>query len=890
MTGRRARRTHGSVAAIAVALVLIAPACRTPAAPPSVAARFATADSLMQAGRPDAAARLFRSLGDSLAAAGDTGEVWRARVWWADAQRRLGHSDSAASGFDAAEHLAGRDPGRMGWTTILRAQLVDTRGDLTGALALANRALTLARTSADRRLEAACYHEMARVHSLSGRYRDAYRENSAALRIYRAIGPPYSTALELNELVIDYRHLGRFTDALAASNESIRIHRSIGRTDAAFWVLGNTANVWRELGDPARALGVLSQAMKDLESASDLRPKGLGLQGMADLYIDQQMWARAEPYARQALALNRKAGLPYSETGNLIALGKIELAVGRTDSAGVFLRQALAIAGSIGYRREGVAVRALLTRFALGHGDRPGALRWSADAVALADSLGDPEARVEAREARGLALEPDRPRDAARIYLDAIDLLESWRGRLATGDLQWGVTQPWGGVYEGAIRSLFAVGDAAGAWQVAERARARLLLQLVTDREAGAAPQDAHARLLQELRDQYEILNGEGGAERAQADSAIDRIALSLDSMERNARQRDPAAGVRYLAAPDLARVRRDLLAGGRRMLVYFWGDSAVYGWAVSAASLRGVRLGRTDSLASIVRFFNGMLQQSSADSDWMPAARNVYARLVAPLLTAPGARVVVVADGPLTRIPFGALIPAESNQPWSATTEITYGPSAMVLTTLARLPHPVAWNRAILAVGDPTPRGSEPEADLPYAAAEARALGKMFPPGAGDVLVGGDATEARWISRDPSQYRYLHFASHAIADDRNPDRSRIVLADRDLDLPSIERLRLHSELVALSGCETALGKRVRGEGVIGLPYAFLAAGAHAVVVSLWRVDDRSTSEFMTDFYGRLRSGLSPAEALQATRQAWLRRAGDESHPERWAAFVLVGE
>ena len=885
MTPARTRNSRVAAGALILALT----ACRAAVDPRATSDVFAAADSLLQGGRAAPAAVAYRALMDSLGAAGDSAQLWKAALWWADAERRLGHRDSAAAGFDAAARLAQHDSARLGWVALQRANLLDNQGTLPPAMDQANQALSLALASHDERLQASAYHELARIHSISGHYRDAYQENSAALRIFRRIGPRQAVALELNELVIDYRHLGRFTDALAASDESIAIYRAIGRTDAMFWVLGNTANVWRELGEPARALAVLTEANRELDQVSDLRPKALGLQALADLYLDQHMWSFADGYSRRALAINRRAHLPYSETSNLIALARITLAGSGWDSSDVYLREALGLADSIGYRREGVTIRTLLARLATRRRQPAAALRWSAGALALADSLGDPDARVEAREARGAALESVRPRDAANTYLDAIDLLESWRGRVATGDLQWGVTQPWGGVYEGAIRTLLGLGEPAAAWQVAERARARLLLQLITGRDAASTADDPHARLVQRLRDEYEIVNGDDPDERRHADSAIDRIGLALDSMETQARRRDPAAGMRYAPAPDLSQVRRDLLGDGRGMLVYFWGDRAVYGWFVSADGIRAARLGRADSLSAIVRFLNGILQQPSTDTAWVPAARNVYRRLVAPLLPGRASQLIVIADGPLTRTPFEALVPEGDGRPWGATTEITYGPSAMVLTALAVAGRTGAWRRTLLAVGDPAGRAVGNAGDLPFAATEARTVGGMFPPGSSDVLIGAKATQESWMDRDPSRYRYLHFASHAIADDRNPQRSRIVLADRDLDVPAIEQLHLHADLVSLSGCETALGKNVRGEGVIGLPYAFLAAGARAVLVSLWRVDDRVAATFMTDFYRRLESGMSAADALRATRTSWLTRKGTDGHPDRWAAFVLVG-
>ncbi|HZK78788.1 MAG TPA: CHAT domain-containing protein, partial [Gemmatimonadaceae bacterium] len=89
--------------------------------------------------------------------------------------------------------------------------------------------------------------------------------------------------------------------------------------------------------------------------------------------------------------------------------------------------------------------------------------------------------------------------------------------------------------------------------------------------------------------------------------------------------------------------------------------------------------------------------------------------------------------------------------------------------------------------------------------------------------------------------------------------------------------------------CETGLGQRIRGEGTVGLPHAFLSAGARSVVVSLWRVDDRATADYMADFYRELRGGLSPAAAMLAVRRAKLGNGGAASHPSQWAPFILVG-
>jgi CHAT domain-containing protein len=164
-------------------------------------------------------------------------------------------------------------------------------------------------------------------------------------------------------------------------------------------------------------------------------------------------------------------------------------------------------------------------------------------------------------------------------------------------------------------------------------------------------------------------------------------------------------------------------------------------------------------------------------------------------------------------------------------------------------------------------------------------------------VFVGREASERSFRS-DPAvaEARYLHVASHALVDNRSPALSAVLLAsepgdqeDGLLQTYEVFELDLSADLVVLSGCETALGREVRGEGLVGLTRAFLFAGASAVSVSLWPVEDASTGVLMTAFYRQLRSGTSMVEAL---RKAKLQLAAEAStsHPYYWASFVLVGD
>src|SRR5689334_15610862 len=161
------------------------------------------------------------------------------------------------------------------------------------------------------------------------------------------------------------------------------------------------------------------------------------------------------------------------------------------------------------------------------------------------------------------------------------------------------------------------------------------------------------------------------------------------------------------------------------------------------------------------------------------------------------------------------------------------------------------------------------------------------------------DANRDAVLKGDLGQYRFVHFATHSVLNNEHPELSGVVLSlvDRTgrpqngfLRLYDIYNLRLSSDLVVLSACETALGGEIKGEGLIGLTRGFLYAGAPRVVASLWEIDDRTTADLMKKFYeGMLVQRERPAAALRAAQIAILKTKGLES-PYYWAAFTIQGE
>jgi CHAT domain-containing protein len=188
----------------------------------------------------------------------------------------------------------------------------------------------------------------------------------------------------------------------------------------------------------------------------------------------------------------------------------------------------------------------------------------------------------------------------------------------------------------------------------------------------------------------------------------------------------------------------------------------------------------------------------------------------------------------------------------------------------------------------------------LDYTAAEADAITSAAPPGSWTKAVDFKASRATVLSTDLGQFRIVHFATHGILNAKNPELSGIVLSmvneqgepeDGFLDLRDIYNLNLPVDLVVLSACRTGIGKRVRGEGLIGLTRGFMYAGSPRVVASLWRVDDEATAELMKRFYRyMLKNRMTAAAALRQARVELMNAREQWRSPYYWAGFVLQGD
>jgi CHAT domain-containing protein len=158
-------------------------------------------------------------------------------------------------------------------------------------------------------------------------------------------------------------------------------------------------------------------------------------------------------------------------------------------------------------------------------------------------------------------------------------------------------------------------------------------------------------------------------------------------------------------------------------------------------------------------------------------------------------------------------------------------------------------------------------------------------------VLSRNQATAAAYLGSNPSQYSFIHFVTHGTASRASPLDSAVILSKQGdsykLYARDIVAQPLRAELVTISACHGAGERTYSGEGLVGLTWAFLRAGAHGVIAALWEVNDNSTPELMNDLYGEIKKGSSPDAALRHAKLNLLHSGTVYQKPFYWAPFEI---
>jgi len=477
------------------------------------------------------------------------------------------------------------------------------------------------------------------------------------------------------------------------------------------------------------------------------------------------------------------------------------------------------------------------------------------------------------------------------------------------------------------------------AFEVNESGRARALLDSLHVLRELRQPSDP-ALLQQEEQlqkteqkfiDARAKLVSQGGSddEKARVDRDLTAVRSSYEALEARISNN---ARFDYLLRPSpltYEQIRKELTDDQTSLLSYSLGAQKSFAWLITKDGLQSFELPKKETIDKAADQLLNLLRSPSADDTdkaRLQSSIDEVSRLVlAPVADKlPSSRLIVVADGILQYVPFQILQSAAGNsEPLIARVEIVEAPSASALALVRRQrsnTHPSG--KLLVGFGDAvfspeyTPGRSSATAISEAAQTRSEQISKLSRLPrlfnakrellAISELAGSDsafyveynATRDNLLNLDLSQYRILHVVTHGVMDAQQPELSGLVLSLVDanrkpitgfVSLADIYKLRA-PELVVLSACYTALGKKQDGEGLIGVTRGFMYAGASGVVASLWQVDDRATAELMKYFYeNMLQRGLGPAAALRDAQNK-IRSQPQWRSPYYWAGFTFQGD
>lgn len=743
----------------------------------------------------------------------------------------------------------------------------------------------------DLRGECALYERIGVCYLFQGASEEARVAYRRALELAEASDDESGRARTLHGLGMVYTRQGESILALECYKTALSIRQRMGDRRAQAWNLAGIASAYEEIGNFAQALAYRKRAHKIWEDIQDRRALASDLDTTGELCYRMGDYRQAMQYFQRAADLGHEIHLPYVS----LSFANIGLVFAKLGDA----KQALAFGG-----------RAVEEAARTGNRDMKATASYRLGAIQR--DLGQKE-------------------EALKSFRASLEMIEEMRADVAPADeAKVGFLEAREQVYADTIALLMELGRVEEALELAERARARAFVDLLSARElqlAGSAnataPSLAAGRLVDgeakaiespTVDDDEIVARGTEGVASPSAKTPVEGLDVpSLVAM--------PPAG--------LAELRRDVVSHNTTLVEYFEMGDGLAIWVVDPrGGIRGaVSPIRATDLQRIIGEMRSAMRVSvpsrdletgappvATELDARPVLRRLYRVLIEPVerwLPEDAADLVTfVPHGPLFLVSFAALLDRHDRYLVERHT-ISYSPAISVLHYTAEERSRVVHRDAprLLLVGNPEmprlPWSGKQMAPLPGAEAEAVSIGRLFPQPQATVLSGTRADERSIKDLAPEQ-TVIHLATHGVVRDDLPLESFLALAptagdDGRLTAREIFGLDLHADLVVLSACNTGLG-RVNGDGVIGLSRAFIYAGAPSVMVTLWRVADIVARSEMERFYavlttngGRKAAALRQAQldTIRRLRAKEMKAPSGRPLPEHaifWAPFIIVGE
>jgi CHAT domain-containing protein len=624
-----------------------------------------------------------------------------------------------------------------------------------------------------------------------------------------------------------------FDEAITLLGAAHRLSTTLDAGSIQLNASGNLGWAYYQLGDSEKALGYLLDAEKRATQLGSVIDEVAWLTAAGYVYLDAKKFSVAEQSYLKALDLAQKINSKEDILNALMSLALVSEQSGKLAQASQYSDRAISMARLDGNRLDELYPLLVTGQLAAGLHDTTRAEKvfWEV----AQDPKSDLSLRWEAQHELALLYETEkRAVRANQEYQTALSTFETARSSLRHEESELPFLTNASRMYDDYVHFLVAQGKITRALQVANYSRARTLAEGL-----GVLPK------------------------------AGSFVPTAINAREVAARVGGP-------------------------VLFYWLGDRQSYLWAVTPQRTTLFQLPPASEITAVIERYRtalvgprDVLETSNRDGSLL------YSMLVAPAsdLIRRYARVVVIPDESLNNLNFETLlVPGTKPHYWIEDVTII---NATSLRLLAGLHGSQKSGGKLLLIGDavvPDPEYGE----LPQAAAEMANIEKYFSPSERRTYAGLGATVQAYLASNPQQFSYIHFVAHGTASRLSPLDSAIVLSKSGPEEDSFKLYAreiihhpLNADLVTISTCYGAGARAYTGEGLVGLSWAFLRAGAHNVIGALWEVSDMSTPQLMGKLYGELRNGQRPETALRNAKLALLHSKGVFRKPFYWAPFQL---
>jgi CHAT domain-containing protein len=693
--------------------------------------------------------------------------------------------------------------------------------------------------------------------------------------------------------------------------------RATGDVGAEIRYLELLGDGFTEIDRQDEALAAFDKAINLARATPDAGSPFMGYEGKSESLMALHRYAEARALLQRALLLAEEQSKFGHAAQIELLLGELALKTGDRVGATGYFEEANKVAVPRQYYRM-----AYESFFDLAEVYRAeGRLDKTQDALAQAvgDSRKVGDAYYLPRNLEALAelkAQAGHMNQAHALYEQAEDVVD---GMLANSPGPYTVSSvlsAMSSIYLGDFALAARAGDAATAFSIIERARGRAAADMLRNRSVKKHESPAEHALEQQISAvQLELMRSEDPKARA---TLLDSLLVAEEEFRYDNELLRPALHLLSTQRVTLAQFQR-ALQPNESLFEYVLAEPRAFCLAVSHDEAAIIQLpdGRKQIETQVSDYLANLNNQTKVG----PIESSLYSVLLAPIPERFRlSHLIIIPDGQLNRLPFEAL--RDPTGDYLVRSHVVfYAPSATTLYILRTQRPPTAPQMAFLGVGgisyQPSTlvasnagisgllssvlRGFDDLAgvhlnNLPATRQEiidaSRALGAR----SSVLLIGNNATKTAFEHEPLGDFSIIHFAAHAVAVPKFPERSALILGraphSRDdglLQARDIAKLNLDADLVTLSACDTANGKLEGEEGVTSLLQAFLLAGAKSVLASVWKVDDASTATLMKQFYTHIAEGEGEATALRDAELDLLNQL-DNPAPAYWAGFILTGD